>query len=91
MEYPNSQKNTTLLSIIKAGDGTTNIHVALDMYKTHVQVMQGMSLKVGHGDIILPHNILAIMDAVHIPFVSFCLETTSFFALCMALVVSFIP
>ena len=53
-ECPNSQKNTTLLSIIKAVDSTTNLHIALDMYKTHIQEMQGMSFKVG------PHHIVHV-------------------------------
>ena len=33
---PNSMKRTTLLSVFKAGDSTTNLHIALDMYREHV-------------------------------------------------------
>ena len=44
-QHPNSQKNTTLLSIFKAGDSITNLHTALDMYKTPITEMQGMKLK----------------------------------------------
>ena len=44
-EHPNSQKNTTLISVFKAGDSTTNLHTALDMYKEHIKELQGMKLK----------------------------------------------
>ena len=44
-QHPNSQKNTTLLSIFRAGDSITNLHTALDMYKTAITEMQGMKLK----------------------------------------------
>ena len=44
-QHPNSQKNTTLVSIYEAGDSLTNLHTALDMYKTPVTEMQGMKLK----------------------------------------------
>ena len=33
------------VSVFKAGDSTTNLHTALDMYKEHIQEMQGMKLK----------------------------------------------
>lgn len=42
---PNSMKNTALLSVFKAGDTTTNLHIALDMYKEHVKEAQGMKIK----------------------------------------------
>ncbi len=42
---PNSMKNTTVLSVFKAGDTTLNLHTALDMYKEHVKEAQGMNLK----------------------------------------------
>lgn len=42
---PNSVKNTALLSVFKAGDSTTNLHTALDMYKEHVSEAQGMTLR----------------------------------------------
>ena len=42
---PNSMKRTTLLSIFKAGDTTTNLHTALDMYGQHVVEAQGMKIK----------------------------------------------
>ena len=42
-EHPNSQK--ILLSVFKAGDSTTNLHTALDMYKEQIDEMQGMKLK----------------------------------------------
>ena len=45
IDHPNSHKNTSLVSIFKAGDGTTNLHTALDMYKEHVTKMQGMKLR----------------------------------------------
>lgn len=44
-EHPNSQKSTTLVSVFKAGDSTTNLHVALDMYREHITELQGMKLK----------------------------------------------
>lgn len=44
-EKPNSMKNTALVSVFKAGDSTTNLHVALDMYKEHVSEMQGMQIR----------------------------------------------
>ena len=44
-EHPNSQKSTTLVSVFKAGDSTTNLHTALDMYREHFQEMQGMKTK----------------------------------------------
>ena len=40
IQHPNSLKNTTL---VKAGDSTTNLHTALDMYKEHVSELQGMT------------------------------------------------
>ena len=36
-------QNTILVSVFKAGDSTTNLHTALDMYKYHVTELQGMS------------------------------------------------
>ncbi len=39
---PNSIKETCLLSIFKAGDSTTNLHTALEMYQQHVIEAQGM-------------------------------------------------
>ena len=51
IDHPNSHKNTTLISIFKAGDSTTNLHTALDMYQEHVTEMQGM--KLGYGIIML--------------------------------------
>ena len=42
---PNSMKNTALLSVFKAGDITTNLHTALDMYREHVKEAQGMKIK----------------------------------------------
>ena len=47
VEHPNSLKNTILVSVFKAGDSTTNLHTALDMYKEHVTELQGMPLKYG--------------------------------------------
>ena len=44
-ENLNSVKNTALLSVFKAGDSTTNLHTALDMYKEHIKESQGMKLK----------------------------------------------
>lgn len=44
-ERPNSVKNTALLSVFKAGDSTTNLHTALDMYQEHIKEAQGMKLK----------------------------------------------
>ena len=44
IDHPNSHKNTALISIFKAGDSTTNLHTALDMYQEHVTKMQGMKL-----------------------------------------------
>ena len=42
---PNSMKGTALLSVFKAGDTTTNLHTALNMYKEHVIEAQGMLIK----------------------------------------------
>ena len=42
---PNSVKETCLLSIFKAGDSTTNLHTALEMYKEHINEAQGMKIK----------------------------------------------
>lgn len=42
---PNSMKGTTLLSMFRAGDSTTNLHIALDMYREHVKEIQGMQIK----------------------------------------------
>lgn len=47
VQHPNSLKNTILVSVFKAGDSTTNLHTALDMYKEHVTELQGMPLKYG--------------------------------------------
>ena len=44
-QHPNSQKNTTPVSIFRAGDSLTNLHTALDMHKTSVTEMQGIKLK----------------------------------------------
>ena len=43
--HPNSQKNTYLLSMFMAGDSTTNLHNALDMYKEMITEIQGMNLR----------------------------------------------
>lgn len=45
VEAPNSVKNTALLSVFRAGDSTTNLHTALDMYKEHVKEAHGMTIK----------------------------------------------
>ena len=42
---PNSMKRTTLLSVFKAGDSITNLHIALDMYREHVVEAQGMQIQ----------------------------------------------
>ena len=42
---PNSVKNTALLSVFKAGNSTTNLHIALDMYREHVREAQGMKIR----------------------------------------------
>ena len=42
---PNSMKRTALLSVFKAGDSTTNLHIALEMYREHVVEAQGMKIK----------------------------------------------
>ena len=42
---PNSMKNTSLLSVFEAGDTTTNLHTALNLYKEHVVEAQGMEIK----------------------------------------------
>ena len=42
--HSNSQKNTYLLSMFMAGDSTTNLHTALDMYKNQISEIQGMNL-----------------------------------------------
>ena len=47
IKHPSSLKNTILVSVFKAGDSTTNLHTALDMYKEHVSELQGMALKCG--------------------------------------------
>lgn len=45
VDHPNSQKNTVLISIFKAGDNITNLHTGLDMYKEHIEELKGMKLK----------------------------------------------
>lgn len=42
--HPNSQKNTCLVSMFLAGDSTTNLHTALDMYREHIRELQGMEI-----------------------------------------------
>lgn len=42
---PNSVKRTTVLSVFKAGDSTTNLHTALNMYREHVVETQGMPIE----------------------------------------------
>ena len=42
--HPNSVKKTILLSVFKAGDNTSNLHIALDRYKEHIQEAQGMQI-----------------------------------------------
>lgn len=42
---PNSVKTTALLSVFKAGDSPSNLHIALDMYKEHIKEAQGMKMK----------------------------------------------
>jgi hypothetical protein len=39
-------KKTTLLSVFKPGNSTTNLHIALEMYKEHVVEAQGMQVVV---------------------------------------------
>ena len=43
--HPNSIKETTMLSIFKAGDTMLNLHTALDMYQEHIWEAQGMQIK----------------------------------------------
>ena len=43
--HPNSIKETTMLSIFKAGDTMTILHTALDMYQEHIREAQGMQIK----------------------------------------------
>lgn len=45
VEHPNSQKNTSLLSMFMAGDSATNLDISLTMYKEHVSELQGMDLR----------------------------------------------
>lgn len=40
--HPNSVKNTTLLTVFKAGDSIVNLHTALSQYKTQIEELQGM-------------------------------------------------
>ena len=42
---PNSVKRTVLLSVFNAGDSTTNLHLALDRYREHIDESQGMEIK----------------------------------------------
>lgn len=42
--HPNSMKNTFILSVFNAGDSTTNLRTAIDMYKEHVSEAQGMPI-----------------------------------------------
>ena len=44
---PNSLKGTSLISLVRAGDSTTNLHIALDMYREQVKELQGMVVKYG--------------------------------------------
>lgn len=43
--HPNSVKKTKLLAVFKAGDSTTNLHVALDRYREHIKEVQGMKIR----------------------------------------------
>ncbi len=43
--HPNSIKETTMVSIFKAGDSTINLYTALDMYQEHIREAQGMQIK----------------------------------------------
>ncbi len=47
--HPNSIKNTGLLSVFKADDSTTNLHIALDMYREHVKESQGMKIRLDNN------------------------------------------
>lgn len=38
-------KSTDLLSVFKAGDTTTNLYTAMNMFKEHVIEAQGMNIK----------------------------------------------
>ena len=40
--HPNSIKNTTVVALFQAGDSITNLTIALEQYKTHLQEIQGM-------------------------------------------------
>lgn len=42
---PNSVKSTSLVSVFKAGDSTSNLHTALDMYQEHIKEIQGMQIE----------------------------------------------
>ena len=42
VDHPNSIRNTALLSVYKAGDSLTNLHIALDQYKEQIEEIQGM-------------------------------------------------
>jgi len=43
--HPNSVKETSLLSVFKAGDSALNLHTALDMFQEHIIEAQGMQIK----------------------------------------------
>lgn len=43
--HPNSVKKIVLLSVFKAGDSSTNLHIALDRYKDHIIEAQGMQIR----------------------------------------------
>lgn len=45
VKNPNSVKKTVLISVVKAGDSTSNLHLALDRYKEHIEEAQGMQIK----------------------------------------------
>ena len=42
VEHPISVRNTSLLAVIKAGDGISNLHTALDQYHDQIEEMEGM-------------------------------------------------
>ena len=53
---PNSMKNTSLLSVFEAGDTTTNLQTALNLYKEHVVEAQGMEIKYDNRIFCITYN-----------------------------------
>lgn len=44
IKNPNSQKNTALIAMCKAGDSVANLHTVFGMYQEQLEELEGMEL-----------------------------------------------